>query len=530
MEKARQIIYFSISLLPFFFYMSCTNGLSFYGNVDYWREKAQDKAPPPVITIDTQPTAVTNVTAGSINGNLSVSASATLDATLNYHWYSNTTNSYVGGSLISGAVNRSFNIPTTLTFGTYYYFCEVSASSMSKESSLRSNVVKVSVSGPVITIDTQPAAVTNLTAGSISGNLAVSANVTMGASLSYQWYSNTMNSNTGGTVITGATSTSFPIPTGITKTTIYFCEVRANLAAPVRTNPAIVILTSTSTSSAAIVMVSIPAGSFTMGSPTSEPGRDIDETQHTVTLTNGFSIGKYPVTQGQYKAVMSDINPSSFKTAVLPETNTDNRPVENVSWYDALVFCNKLSDLEDLTPAYSIGGSTNTTDWGTVPTSNNTTWNNAVVVSGTTGYRLPTEAQWEYACRAGTTTAFNWGTNTISSSQANYDARTVDACNLTAGTTYLGRTTSVVGLGSLSYLANAWGLYDMHGNVWEWCWDWYGSYTGDITDPTGAVSGSLRVIRGGSWNNYGQFLRSAFRGYYNPYGRSYNFGFRVVCP
>jgi formylglycine-generating enzyme required for sulfatase activity len=146
------------------------------------------------------------------------------------------------------------------------------------------------------------------------------------------------------------------------------------------------------------------------------------------------------------------------------------------------------------------------------------------MVAGSNGYRLPTEAQWEYACRAGTGTPFSTGNN-ITTSQANYDGR--GPYNNNAKGENRGKTTPV----GRSFAPNAWGLYDMHGNVWEWCWDWYGSYSsGAQTDPGGAVSGYSRVIRGGSWDNYGQYLRSAYRNFDYPYGRSYVIGFRLVCP
>jgi len=260
-----------------------------------------------------------------------------------------------------------------------------------------------------------------------------------------------------------------------------------------------------------IELMWINSGTFQMD------GSDSGGTSRSVTLTNGFYMGKYEVTQAQYKAVMNNANPSYF--------GGDNLPVETVRWYDAIVFCNRLSIMEGLTPAYRINGNTNPDDWGTVPTSSNATWDAVEIEADSTGYRLPTEAQWEYACRAGTTTAFNWGSNIINSTQANYDARNVDTYNTVAGT-YIGRTTEVG-----SYAPNAWGLYDMHGNVSEWCWDWYGSYvSGAQTDPRGALSGSFRVLRGGSWDYDGQNLRSANRGYSNPdYGYG-SIGFRLLRP
>jgi len=207
-------------------------------------------------------------------------------------------------------------------------------------------------------------------------------------------------------------------------------------------------------------------------------------------------------------------NPSNFKSAVTGESGTPGKlPVEKVSWYDALVFCNKLSIKEGLNPVYSISGKTNPSEWGDVPSSNNSTWNAAVIDKSKNGYRLPTEAEWEYACRAGTTTAYNTG-DTISDNTGWYSSNS-------------GSKTHQVGLKP----ANAWGLYDMHGNVWEWCWDWYGSsyYSSSPTnDPMGASSGSSRVVRGGSWYSSAEYTRSAYRRYDDPYYRSYNLGFRLV--
>ncbi|MDR0497123.1 MAG: formylglycine-generating enzyme family protein [Treponema sp.] len=268
----------------------------------------------------------------------------------------------------------------------------------------------------------------------------------------------------------------------------------------------IVITTALCAQATLINMIRINGGTFTMGSPESErTHRDfIDEGPQRQVTVSAFYMGKYQVTQAEYQAVMG-VNPSNFKG--------DNLPVDQASWYDALVFCNKLSMREGLTPAYSISGSTDPAAWGTVPTRNTAAWNQVQIVAGSAGYRLPTEAQWEYACRAGTTTAYNTGAN-ISDNTGWYSAQ--------------GKSTShPVGLKP----ANAWGLHDMHGNVWEWCWDWFGPYTrGAQTDPSGASSGEQRVFRGASWRNTLPYVRSAVRGRGPPTARFTYIGFRVVRP
>jgi len=263
-------------------------------------------------------------------------------------------------------------------------------------------------------------------------------------------------------------------------------------------------------------MVLIKGGTFTMGSLSEETNSFHDERpRHEVTLTN-FNISKYEITQKEWKDVMGD-NPSNFIG--------DNLPVEKVNWYDALVFCNKLSVKNGLTPAYSILGSTDTSDWGTIPVypEINAAWDAVEIVNEANGYRLPTEAQWEYACRAGTTTPFNTGEN-ITTDQANYNGHYPYKNNPEG--IFL-ETTVEVG----TFKPNAWGLYDMHGNVWEWCWDWHARYAEDTQkNPQGAIIGAYRVARGGSWNNNARFLRSAARGSSAPAFRESIIGLRIVRP
>jgi len=178
-----------------------------------------------------------------------------------------------------------------------------------------------------------------------------------------------------------------------------------------------------------------------------------------------------------------------------------------VTWYDAVEFCNKLSEREGLTKAYTITGRNPSTGYPITSATVTVNWE-------TNGYRLPTEAEWEYACRAWTTTAHNTG-ETISDNTGWYRDNS----------SY--EKTHEVG----KKPANAWGLYDMHGNVWEWCWDWYGTYaSGAQTDPRGAASGSYRVVRGGGWNSSGRNLRSADRYFYYPYSRYSDIGFRLLRP
>ena len=229
-----------------------------------------------------------------------------------------------------------------------------------------------------------------------------------------------------------------------------------------------------------LTMIWVKPGTFMMGSPESEAGRSSNETQHQVTLTKGFYLGKYEVTQAQWEKVKGS-NPSHFKGA--------DRPVEKVPWNDAVDFCKKLTEMEKKA--------------GRVPEG--------------MSYQLPTEAQWEYACRAGTTTAYSWG-NDINSSRANYNW--VNGGN--DGNDF--KQTRDVG----QYAANPWGFFDMQGNVWEWVSDWKANYlTNAQTDPEGPASGSYRVERGGSWISGGTNLRSAKRISTTPSNRFPTIGFRV---
>jgi len=252
--------------------------------------------------------------------------------------------------------------------------------------------------------------------------------------------------------------------------------------------------------SVGIKLVRIPKGKFLMGSPPGEVKRMNNEAQHEVTITRPFYLGAYEVTQEQYRTVMGK-NPSHFSRAgggkvyVLRIADDDLKrfPVENVSWEEASTFCRRLSDLPEEKRLGRV-------------------------------YRLPTEAEWEYTCRAGVTSLpFHYG-DRLSSTEANFFGN--EPYGQAAKGPYLSRT-STVG----SYQPNAWGLYDMHGNVWEWCSDWlaWDPGTSPKVDPRGPESGKDRCVRGGSWGNPSWDCRSASRGSFDPNKGYPHVGFRVAC-
>ena len=236
-----------------------------------------------------------------------------------------------------------------------------------------------------------------------------------------------------------------------------------------------------SISNKSIDMVYVEGGTFQMGSNSEEGNRE--KPIHSVTLSS-FHIGKYEITQKQWTELMGS-NPSRFKG--------DNLPVESISWYQAVEFCNKLSQKEGLTPAYTINGRNVTCNWDA------------------NGYRLPTEAEWEFAARGG-----NKSKGFVYAGSDNIDEVAWYESNS-------GSKTQAVG----TKKANELGIYDMSGNVWEWCWDWYGSYQSSANNPTGA-SGTKRVLRGGSWSYDARYCRGAFRRSYCPDNGGYNYGFRVA--
>ena len=239
----------------------------------------------------------------------------------------------------------------------------------------------------------------------------------------------------------------------------------------------------------------ISAGKFTMGSPADELHRYADELQHQVAITRAFYLGVHEVTQGQYEKIMGT-NPSFFSAngggkQRVESKDTSAYPVERVSWNDAVEFCKKLSDKEGKK------------------------------------YRLPTEAEWEYACRAGTKSVFHTG-NDMNSNLANINGLSYSSYGKEASGPF---HRSTVKIGEYKDQANAFGLFDMHGNVQEWCSDWYAAdyyKSSPKEDPSGPKDGAERVLRGGAWPSSAKACRSAMRNHLPPEDRVFTAGFRVV--
>lgn len=276
------------------------------------------------------------------------------------------------------------------------------------------------------------------------------------------------------------------------------------------------------TASAGLVLVSdgiVTGGNqFTWVEMTSDKYKGVFVANRTVTLSS-FYICDHEVTQAEYEDVMgSGSNPSSFSSSPASGETQTNRPVENVSWYDAIMYCNMRSKNENLTPCYKVNGKDDTSQWGYTPHADGSISGEITCNFSANGYRLPTEAEWEFAARGGASGC---------SAADPYDfAGTDDGASLGSYAWYSansGDKTHEVG----KKLPNSLGLYDMSGNVWELCWDWYDTITTD-TPSTGCSSGSGRVRRGGSWRGDADYCFVAYRRSRDPGSREDNVGFRVV--
>ncbi len=228
-----------------------------------------------------------------------------------------------------------------------------------------------------------------------------------------------------------------------------------------------------------------------------------------------FYMSDHEVTRGEYKALMGS-DPSTASAydkdgnKLTGDDNAKNNPVNYVSWYDAIVYCNTRSIKENLTPCYAIGGKTDPSEWGSVPTKSNSTWNAATCDFTANGYRLPTETEWEWAVRGGKDCTTYAGSNDIDKVAW-----------------YTGNTNNTGTRNVKTKNPNGYGLYDMSGNVWEWCWDWNGDISSD-TPSTGSGSGSYRCSRGGSLSSSVNSAQVAYRDKMIPFSRIHNLGFRVV--
>lgn len=411
---------------------------------------------------------------------------------LSYQWYSGQTGDT--SQPITGA-NSAAYITDALTDDAVFWVRVTNAAGIKD-----SGTLAVTINRPP-TITTQP-----ISQAIFSGSTAtMTVEVSGTAPLTYQWY----RGNLGATYApVGTNSASFTTPT-LTATTRYWVKVSNGLGFASSSLCTITIAPTP------VDMALIPAGSFTMGD-----SLDGNSNASPVTVNvSAFLMGKNEVTKALWDEVRTWGASNGYTDLAVGVGKATNHPAQTISWWDVVKWCNARSQKEGLTPVYTVSGAVMKTGT-TAPAAN---WS-------ANGYRLPTEAEWEKAARGGLSgKRFPWG-DTISHSQANF--YNVNGESYQTGTTGFHPSyatdswpyTSPVG----AFAANAYGLHDMAGNVWEWCWDWYGSYSNGATDPRGANSGSYRVFRGGSWINYAIDCRVADRNSYDPSLSNIFLGFRVA--
>lgn len=462
--------------------------------VDFIGFRLTRAAFPPVI--ENQPASL-SIPAGT-SARLTVSADGI--GPITYQWYQGLT----GDTTQPVGTNSAEFTAPTLTENTSYWV-RVSHDAGSVDSAQA--IVTVNAIPPSLT--TQPAS-TSIDKGS-TATLSVVANGT--APLTYQWYQGTVGLTT---TPVGTNSASFTTP-ALNESTAYWVRV-SNSGGTVDSAEALVTVLRTTQGNMAL----IPSGSFIMGATSGDA--DFDAPSVNVSVS-AFHIGRSEVTKAEWDEVKTWAENNGYSDLRAGDGKANDHPVHSVSWWDAIKYCNARSQMEGLTPCYNVEGAVLKTGT-TVPTVD---WN-------ANGYRLPTEAEWEKGARGGVSgKRFPWGTDTISHSEANYQTSNSVAFDLsgalddfhpiyeTGGHPY----TSPVG----SFPANAYGLHDISGNVWEWCWDLYGafSYVEGANDPRGAETGVKRVYRGGAWPNEAIFCRAAFRAYdADPVNPNSSIGFRVA--